>query len=86
MNDLFDVFISYGRADSKNFAAKLTHKLNDLGLNVWFDKDDIPLAVDYQAQINRGIEEAHNFVFIISPHSVNSHILSQRNRISIEAQ
>ena len=72
MNNFSDVFISYGRADSKEFAAKLNHQLHQSGLDVWFDKDDIPLAVDYQAQIDRGIEEAHNFVFIISPHAVNS--------------
>ena len=72
MNNFSDVFISYGRADSKDFAAKLNYKLNEFGFNVWFDKDDIPLAVDYQAQIDRGIEQAHNFVFIISPHAVNS--------------
>ncbi|MEL6494316.1 MAG: TIR domain-containing protein [Cyanobacteria bacterium J06623_7] len=72
MSNLFDVFISYGRADSKDFASKLNHQLQDSGLNVWFDKDDIPLAVDFQAQIDRGIEQAQNFVFIISPHAVNS--------------
>ena len=72
MNNFSDLFISYGRADSKDFAAKLNYKLNEFGFDVWFDKDDIPLAVDYQEQIDRGIERAHNFVFVISPHSVNS--------------
>ncbi|MGK7873462.1 MAG: hypothetical protein AB4426_09155 [Xenococcaceae cyanobacterium] len=33
------------------------------GFNVWFDQDDIPLAVDFQEQINDGIEKAHNFIF-----------------------
>ncbi len=72
MNNFFDVFISYGRADSKNFAIELNQKLTEQGLNVWFDQDDIPLAVDYQLQIDRGIEKARNFIFIIAPHSVNS--------------
>ena len=72
MKNFFDVFISYGRADSKAFACKLNQRLAAQGLKVWFDQEDIPLAVDYQEQINDGIERAHNFIFIIAPHSVNS--------------
>ena len=46
MKNFFDVFISYGRADSKDFAVKLNERLIAQGLNVWFDQDDIPLGVD----------------------------------------
>jgi hypothetical protein len=67
-----DVFISYGRRDSLEFAAKLNRSLVDRGLNVWFDFDDIPGGVDYQKQIDDGIERSDNFLFIISPHAVNS--------------
>ncbi|MGK7877477.1 MAG: TIR domain-containing protein [Xenococcaceae cyanobacterium] len=72
MKNLFDAFISYGRADSKAFAAQLNDRLTELGLNVWFDQDDIPPGVDWQNQIDDGIEKAHNFIFIIAPHSVKS--------------
>ena len=72
MHDVQDVFISYGRADSKNFAIKLQQQLQNQGFKVWFDANDIPLGVDYQNQIDDGIEKADNFLFIISPHSVNS--------------
>ncbi|RZM76627.1 TIR domain-containing protein [Leptolyngbya iicbica] len=72
MNPLQDVFISYGRADSREFAARLNQRLIESGLEVWFDFDDIPLGVDYQKQIDDGIDKADNFLFIISPHSVNS--------------
>lgn len=67
-----DVFISYGRADSKSFAFKLHERLVEQGLKIWFDQEDIPLGVDFQNQINEGIEKAHNFVFLIAPHSVKS--------------
>jgi CHASE2 domain-containing sensor protein len=67
-----DVFISYGRADSREFAAKLTQELLEAGLKVWFDFEDIPLGVDYQKQIDDGIDKSDNFIFIISPHAVNS--------------
>jgi hypothetical protein len=69
---LFDIFISYGREDSKAFAIELNRQLTEQGLITWFDQEDIPLAVDYQKQINTGIEKAHNFIFIIAPRSINS--------------
>ncbi len=72
MTKIFDAFISYGRADSKDFATKLQAHLNEQGLKVWFDFNNIPLGVDFQNQIDDGIEKANHFLFIISPHSVNS--------------
>src|SRR4028119_1800105 len=72
MKNLFDAFISYGRADSKAFATKLYNRLVEQGLKIWFDQNDIPLGVDYQNQIDDGIEKTHNFLFLIAPHSVNS--------------
>jgi WD40 repeat protein len=89
MNDFQDAFISYGRADSIQFATKLHDRLVECGLEVWLDKHDIPLSVDFQNQINNGIESAHNFIFIIAPHSVQSpyclrevqHAVQYRKRI-----
>ena len=72
MEKLFDIFISYGRKDSKAFAIKLQEKLIEMGLKVWFDQNDIPPGVDWQNQIDDGIEKSHNFIFIIAPHSVKS--------------
>ncbi|MEM7795028.1 MAG: toll/interleukin-1 receptor domain-containing protein, partial [Cyanobacteria bacterium P01_C01_bin.118] len=72
MNPLQDIFISYGRADSKRFAKQLTDRLEALGYSVWFDFDSIPQGVDYQKQIDDGIAKADNFVFIISPHATRS--------------
>lgn len=72
MTEYQDAFISYGRADSKAFAFKLYDRLQQEGLNIWFDFADIPLGVDYQKQIDDGIETTHNFLFVISPHSVHS--------------
>ncbi|MBC1195736.1 TIR domain-containing protein [Microcystis aeruginosa BLCCF158] len=84
MKNFFDVFISYGRADSKAFAIKLNQRLTAQGLNVWFDQEDIPLAVDYQEQINDGIERTHNFIFIIAPHSVNSQYCLKEINLAIK--
>ncbi|MEG4484343.1 TIR domain-containing protein [Microcoleus sp. D2_18a_B4] len=72
MKTNFDAFISYGRADSLAFGRKLYDRLKEEGLNIWFDQNDIPLGVDFQNQIDDGIEKADNFLFIIAPHSINS--------------
>jgi WD40 repeat protein len=72
MKTIFDAFISYGRADSLGFGRKLYERLREEGLNIWFDQNDIPLGVDFQNQIDDGIEKADNFLFIIAPHSINS--------------
>ena len=72
MKTFFDAFISYGRADSKVFATKLHQRLTELGFRIWFDQQDIPLGVDFQNQIDDGIEKSHNFLFILAPHSVKS--------------
>ena len=72
MKTNFDAFISYGRADSLAFGRKLYDRLREEGLNIWFDQNDIPLGVDFQNQIDDGIEKADNFLFIIAPHSINS--------------
>ena len=72
MTTVFDAFISYGRADSLAFGRKLYERLREQGLNIWFDQNDIPLGVDFQNQIDEGIEKADNFLFIIAPHSINS--------------
>src|SRR5919199_11680 len=72
MKTNFDAFISYGRADSLAFGRKLYARLKEQGLNIWFDQNDIPLGVDFQNQIDDGIEKADNFLFIIAPHSINS--------------
>lgn len=71
-NHFQDAFISYGRADSKSFALKLYERLTNHGLRVWFDCENIPLGVDFQNQIDDGIEKADTFLFVIAPHSINS--------------
>ena len=66
-----DVFISYSRVDS-DFARKLNDALQLQGKTTWFDQESIASGVDFQQEINRGIETANNFLFIISPSSVHS--------------
>lgn len=70
--EIKDVFISYGRRHSLDFARKLHDRLVSNGQKVWFDMNNIPLGVDFQEQIDQGIQKADNFIYVISPHSVKS--------------
>ncbi len=72
MQSFQDVFISYGRLDSLDFAVKLNHCLIYRSFVASFDFDNIPVGVDYQKHIDDGIERSDNFIFIISPHAINS--------------
>lgn len=81
MQDFYNAFISYARADSKTFAIKIHDYLTDQGLRIWLDQNDIPLGVDFQNQIDDGIAKADNFIFIITPHAVQSkYCLKEINR------
>ncbi len=65
------MFISYSRADA-DFARLLNKELQLHGKTTWFDQESIASGADFAAEIKKGIENADNFVFIISPQSVRS--------------
>ncbi|MEN9443570.1 MAG: hypothetical protein RIS47_460, partial [Bacteroidota bacterium] len=69
---MIDVFISYARKDGLSLAKKLHAKLFCSDFSVWFDQEDIPLAVDFQDRINEGILRSNNFLFLITPESIQS--------------
>ena len=66
-----DVFISYSRADA-DLARRLNDELQIRGKTTWFDQESIASGSDFQQEIDRGIESADNFLFILSPRSINS--------------
>jgi WD40 repeat protein len=66
-----EVFISYSRTDS-DLARKINDALQFQGKTTWFDQESIAAGTDFQQEIYRGIENSDNFLFIISPKSVNS--------------
>ncbi len=81
MKAYHDIFISYSRKDS-TFAVKLVNALSEKGLNVWFDKKDIPHAVDFQNQIDEAITYSHNILFVISPDSVKSEYCQKEAKLA----
>ena len=66
------MFISYSRADA-DFARKLNDALQLQGKTTWFDQESIAAGTaDFQQEIYRGIEVSDNFLFILSPNSIQS--------------
>lgn len=70
------LFISYSRKDIE-FARKLTESLAGQDLDFWIDWEGIPPSVDWWKEIEKGIEEADIFLFLISPDSVASKVCVQ---------
>ena len=70
------VFVSYSRKDIV-FAKRLTAELQKSEMDFWIDWEGIPPTVDWWREIEKGIEEADVFVFLISPDSAKSKVCGQ---------
>ncbi len=73
-----DVFISYSRKD-REFVRSIADNLKNEERDTWVDWEDIEYAEDWWQKICAGIEAADNFIFVISPDSLNSEVC--RNEI-----
>lgn len=62
-------FLSYARRDL-DFAQRLQRALAAAGEEMWVDWSGIPPTAEFALEINKGIEVADNFVFILSPDSL----------------
>jgi hypothetical protein len=62
---LSDIFISYSRQDAE-FVKQLTEKLEENGLDVWIDWEDIPYSSNWWEEISQAITGASAFVCILS--------------------
>jgi WD40 repeat protein len=67
------VFISYSRKD-KPAAVRLVGELEKCELEAWIDWEDILPVADWMDAIQRGIESADGFLFLLSPDSVRSEV------------
>jgi WD40 repeat protein len=70
------IFVSYSRKDIE-FAKRLTAELQKSDLDFWIDWEGIPPTVDWWREIEKGIEEADVFLFLISPDSAKSRVCGQ---------
>lgn len=70
-NDI-NIFISYGRADSRELAIRLRDDLLAVGYNVWLDLNEIAGGADWGQNIEDAIEHCHIMLALLSPASYNS--------------
>jgi hypothetical protein len=70
------LFISYSRKDIDS-ARKLTEAFKGKDLDFWIDWEGIPPTVDWWKEIEKGIEEADIFLFLLSPDSARSKVCKQ---------
>lgn len=66
------IFISYSRKDAA-FAQKLTRVLEDLHIEVWIDREDIPAGIKWSTAIQQGLSMADIMLVILSPDAAASH-------------
>jgi tetratricopeptide (TPR) repeat protein len=72
----YDVFISYSTRDNGEeqgrFITSIKDSMESAGLEVWMDATDMETGMEWWPQIETHIERSDNFVFIVSPNSLNS--------------
>jgi formylglycine-generating enzyme required for sulfatase activity len=78
-----NIFISYSRKDIV-FVRNLVETLRIHEMGVWVDLEDIPPTVNWREEIQKGIEEADIFLFIISPDSIASDICKEELEIAVK--
>src|SRR6187455_3098317 len=70
------LFISYSRKNIE-VVHRLADALKSQDLDFWIDWESIEPTVDWWREIRKGIEEADNFIFLLSPDSVASKVCGQ---------
>lgn len=66
-----DVFISYSSKD-RPFAQKLAKALEQQGISVWIDREDIRAGIKWSSAIQEGLDQSSVIVIIISHDSMRS--------------
>ena len=77
------MFISYSRKDIDS-ARKLTEAFKGQELDFWIDWEGIPPTVVWWKEIEKGIEEADIFLFLLSPDSVKSPVCKQEIEYAVK--
>src|SRR5262249_4063802 len=63
------IFLSYAH-EQRPIAEEVCVALSVRGYDVFFDRSTLQAGVEYDAQIQRAVEECDLFVFLISPESL----------------
>lgn len=70
-NFMTNAFLSYEKKDIEA-KEKIRKSLNKFGISTWSDTTDIKSGTRLKKSIEKGIIEADNFIFLISPESIGS--------------
>ena len=65
------VFLSYSRRDAEQ-VRRLFSKLEQAGVDVWLDRDDIRGGDQWRRQIVAAVDDCGAFIIVLSPNSVRS--------------
>jgi hypothetical protein len=71
-NMMTDIFICYDAEHDQNIRNSVIQSLSRYAKTTWIHDRDIQKGTDYGRAINVGIENADNFFYFISPHSIAS--------------
>ncbi len=71
-NRMTDIFICYDAEHDKPIRDSVVQSLSHYAKTTWIHDRDIQKGADYARAIELGIEQADNFFYFISPHSVIS--------------
>jgi WD40 repeat protein len=80
-----DLFITYSRRNME-FVRRLVDALEKEGRDVWVDWEDIPPTVDWMKEIREGIDSSNNYIYVITPDSLNSKVCLSELEHALEQQ
>jgi len=77
------VFLSYCRRNTE-FVHTLADELKKRGVELWVDWKDIPPGSRWRDEIQKGIDDAENVVFVLSPDWINSSECAIELQLAVE--
>jgi len=80
---MYDVFVSYARKD-KEEVELLCRKLAKEKIIYWIDRNDIPLATEFPAEITHAIENSKILLFVSSVNSKESDYVTREIKYALD--
>ena len=69
----WDVFVSYASEDREDVVEPLVQHLSDLGLEVWYDQEQLQVGDRLRREIERGLARCRFGVVVLSPSFLSKH-------------
>jgi hypothetical protein len=73
LNKEFDVFISHASDDKEAFVELLARALEDAGIKIWYDTDQISWGKSIRQSIDQGLKNSRFCIVILSPYFLNKY-------------